>query len=122
MDFDSLGLLVRTLKYLKPRQVWYRLFYFIRNRLLPKKNYSSTIKKNFNLNWKKKDILFQNSFYKPNEFEFLNLKHKFPNKINWDFNQYGKLWTYNLNYFDFLNQEKIGKEKALELVWDYISD
>ena len=33
----------------------------------------------------------------------------------------GKLWTYNLNYFDFLNQENISKEEGLKLIRNYVS-
>src|SRR5690606_23482315 len=33
---------------------------------------------------------------------------------------YGKLWTYNLNYFDFLNQENIKVEQGLDLIVEYI--
>jgi hypothetical protein len=34
----------------------------------------------------------------------LNLSKSF-NKIDWNYAGYGKLWTYNLNYFDFLSQD-----------------
>jgi hypothetical protein len=50
--------------------------------------------------------IFNYTSYKgANHFSFLNIDHKFESKIDWDFNKYGKLWTYNLNYFEFLNQE-----------------
>ena len=39
-----------------------------------------------------------------------------------EFNQFGKLWTYNLNYFDFLNQENISKETGLQLIQDFIKN
>ena len=39
-----------------------------------------------------------------------------------EFNQFGKLWTYNLNYFDFLNQENISKENGLRLIQDFINN
>ncbi|HEB62595.1 MAG TPA: heparinase, partial [Bacteroidetes bacterium] len=34
----------------------------------------------------------------------------------------GKLWTYNLNYFEYLNQENISKGEALDLIRDYIQN
>ena len=43
-------------------------------------------------------------------FTFLNIPHDFSDKIDWNYRSYGKLWTYNLNYFDFLNQEEMSKE------------
>ena len=36
------------------------------------------------------------------KFTFLNLTHEF---AGWDFNEFGNLWTYNQNYFDWLNQD-----------------
>ena len=38
-------------------------------------------------------------------FEFLNKKKSFEDisKINFDYQEFGELWCYNLNYFDFLN-------------------
>lgn len=60
--------------------------------------------------------------YKDNQhfFSFLNLQTSFQN-IDWDYAAHGKLWTYNLNYFDFLNQEGITKEEGLLLIHNFIS-
>ena len=53
---------------------------------------------------------------------FLNQEKNFSNKIDWDFQSYGKLWTYNLNYFDFLNQKEISKDNGLALIYNYIEN
>ena len=53
-------------------------------------------------------------------FEFLNRKNTF-DEIDWNFNNFGKLWIYNLNYFEFLNQKGISKEEGLWLIRDFIS-
>lgn len=53
------------------------------------------------------------------DFHFLNLSQTFE-KINWDHSNFGKLWTYNLNYFDFLNQASITKEQGLALIYDFM--
>lgn len=55
-------------------------------------------------------------------FVFLNISHNFSNQIDWNYNELGKLWTYNLNYFDFLNQENISKETGITLIKDYIDN
>ena len=52
-------------------------------------------------------------------FCFLNQEKDFAN-IDWNFDSYGKLWTYNLNYFDFLLQEGITVDAGLELMQDYL--
>lgn len=41
--------------------------------------------------------------YEP--FEFLNLRHTMSmDQVDWNYDGFGKLWTYNLNYFDFIHQ------------------
>ena len=122
MDFNKIKLFINTIIYLRPIQLYYRLYYFLRNRL-------------FGYNVKKKNIYdfnpiawenrfdYENSYFKKeNSFTFLNISHFFSDKINWNFNQFGKLWTYNLNYFDFLNQENISKENGLRLIQDFINN
>jgi hypothetical protein len=52
-------------------------------------------------------------------FRFLNLGHQFPYDPNWNFSSHGRLWTYNLNYFDFLMQPGLDKETALSLIRNY---
>ena len=48
-------------------------------------------------------------------FSFLNLEQSFSQKtLNWCYSDYGMLWTYNLNYFDWLQQPGISKEHGLE--------
>jgi hypothetical protein len=42
--------------------------------------------------------------YANREFAFLNLTKKFDAKIDWNYKKYGKLWTYNLTYFDYLKE------------------
>ncbi len=54
------------------------------------------------------------------EFIFLNLSHKFENKIDWNFLTHGKLWAYNLNYFEYLNQKNFEKESGLKLINEFI--
>ena len=47
------------------------------------------------------------------KFTFLNLTHEF---AGWDFNEYGNLWTYNQNYFDWLNQEGMTAEEGCKWI------
>jgi len=53
-------------------------------------------------------------------FNFLNKSHAFGNSIDWNYSGFGKLWTYNLNYFDFLQQKKISEQEGLYLIRDYV--
>lgn len=119
MLFSKIKLLYHTIKYLKIKQIYYRVFYFFRNKFV-KQNYSRQFKKELvALNWD--DYCYsQTSYTGYNHFTFLNKSKKFENKIDWNYSQYGKLWTYNLNYFDFLNQKEIDKSEALIIIKGYI--
>lgn len=66
-------------------------------------------------------IPFPDSF-RNGSFRFLNLEHHFPDRIDWEFSRYGRLWTYNLNYFEFLNQEHLDRETGYRLIEEYISE
>ena len=117
--FKKLKLIFHTIKYLKFKQIFYRLLFIVRKRFLYKKN-SQQYQRNY------KPIIWFNtiqeliSYSGDYEFFFINIKHKFQEKIDWNYNEYGKLWTYNLNYFDFLNQENLSKESGIKLIKDYI--
>ena len=51
-------------------------------------------------------------------FRFLNQNKAFET-IDWNYDGYGKLWTYNLNYFDYLLQEGMDSETVLGLMKEY---
>jgi len=121
MDSHKINLLFNTIKYFQPKQLGYRLFYGIRNRFF-KKNYDKLVRSEVTpLNW-------ENSFYYPisykdeKNFTFLNFELTFEDGINWNHHNFGKLWTYNLNYFDFLNQENNKVVEGLGLINDYIKN
>lgn len=53
------------------------------------------------------------------EFQILNKAVKFEGKVDWDYPEHGKLWTYNLNYFDYLLDPQLSQETGLKLIHDY---
>lgn len=102
------SLYYNTIKYLKWVQIRYLLWYKSRN-ILRKVS-------GFKYNFDKPNPDFEKISFKRNldnhitylgnkQFSFLNINHSFKSDIDWDFLKFGKLWTYNLNYFEFLNQE-----------------
>ena len=120
---NKIGLLIHTVRYLKPIQVGYRLKHFIRNRLgkSPQLEVFNDISRYAVPNLKFQPSIDNNKAYTPrNAFTFLNLKHTFPEHIDWNYAEYGRLWTYNLNYFEFLNQKDISIEEGLKLIDEYI--
>lgn len=53
-------------------------------------------------------------------FSFLNLEKSFSEgSHDWSFADYGLLWTYNLNYFDWLHQPNMSKELGLEILKEF---
>ncbi len=113
--------LLNTIKYLKFKQIYFRLFYFFRARLRRTIGFKYLDFSSIRVT----QLAFVNSIHSYNTFEnksfdFLNISKKFDNKIDWNYNQHGKLWTYNLTYFDYLNQENIEREEALHLIYDFM--
>ncbi|WP_299430973.1 alginate lyase family protein [uncultured Maribacter sp.] len=121
MDFNKLKLLFYTLKYLRFKQIYFRGYYLFRNKFF-KKEYKKQLSKNIKVIKWQDSFLYTDSYIKNNSFKFLNLEHNFISEIDWNYNAYGKLWTYNLNYFDFLNQKTISSEDGLFLIHDYIQN
>lgn len=119
------SLYYHTLKYLKGRQIAFRIFYALR-RLFRKftgfryelERTPATVH----------DIAFLPSLPsqvswipQDNTFTFLNRAHTFGERINWRFGDFGKLWTYNLHYFEYLHGAHISKDEGLQLMRDFIS-
>jgi len=119
MDIHKIKLLFNTILYLKPIQVYYRVYYLLRNKFFGKEVKKRKLP-NFNsITWKQL-VVNKNSYLdKNNSFSFLNIPYSFTDKIDWNHDKFGKLWTYNLNYFDYLNQEGISNDTGIHLINDY---
>ena len=120
------ALYFHTVIYLRPIQIYYRIFYKIRSifrkiigfqypQFIYSESYPVTLKPSISSN--------QSYFSEENSFCFLNQEQKFPiHKIKWnDEKTFGKLWTYNLNYFEFLNQENLTQAQGIALIREYIN-
>jgi len=53
-------------------------------------------------------------------FRFLNQSHTFSGEIDWNFEGHGKLWQYNLRYFDFLRQPGLKKDAGLHIIRSFM--
>lgn len=112
---------INTIRYLKLSQIYWRLFYIVRDK------YRKTIGFSYpkRINSISKQLKMINSIshqhsYQNGVFAFLNKSKYFGKKIDWNFLGYGKLWCYNLNYFEFL--DSISKEVGLKLIYNYINN
>jgi hypothetical protein len=113
-----------TLRHLKATQLYYQFYYRARK-------YIHRIFRHSNSLWHDhaaftvwlvpcipKYVSFDNG-----SFSFLNLSQSFGEgyqNIKWEFGEYGKLWEYNLNYFDFLHQPGMTKETGIHLIESFI--
>lgn len=110
-----------TVKYLKPIQIRSRLYYAMRGKWQKMSGfaYPSSLPSHSAVLELAPSIPSPVS-YRDGTFTFLNLSHTFENRIDWNHAGYGKLWTYNLTYFDFLQQEGISTDAGLALIRDFI--
>jgi uncharacterized heparinase superfamily protein len=108
-----------TIRYLKISQLYFQLLYRLEKKVLksPFNHERRTTPKVYGL--RLQPSIASNILYEDGTFIFLNKKKKFEGKIDWDFQGHGKLWAYNLNYFEFLNQKDIKSKTAVDLINDY---
>jgi Heparinase II/III-like protein/Heparinase II/III N-terminus len=123
----KLTLLIQTVSHLKWIQVCYQVYYKFRNKVFKAQAFASL--KGYKPT--KKILFLKRNDFVPDasglvlakgchEFKFLNLSHRFSGTdIDWNFEEKGKLWNYNLNYFDFLHDQSLKKEEGLDLISKY---
>lgn len=110
-----------TVKYIKPLQVYYQLFYRFRKKILPVKLKKVGVPEGVSL-LSFSESITSSSSYKDYTFTFLNKSLSMtPGDIEWDNETYGKLWAYNLNYFEFLSQEGINTDEGICIIREFIS-
>lgn len=112
-----------TVKYLKAIQIYFRFYYLIRAQFRKMGGFTYAFSKSsISTLLKLSDSIKSAQSYKNGAFEFLNLCQIFDGKVDWNYNQYGKLWTYNLTYFEFLNQNDFDQKIGRELIKDFIEN
>jgi hypothetical protein len=117
--FKKISLIFNTVRHLKSQQVFYQLYY----RLKPNKtldNYAPNVSGDIGvsfLNFKHKYSAAE-STNSAGTFNFLNLQKDFCSDINWNYQVFGKLWNYNLQYFNFLHQDNLPDETKIAYLID----
>lgn len=127
---SKLLLVLRTVIHLKPIQVYYQLYYRVRGRIISPLHFA-TLKGYQPMTYRPgmKEVVFipESSGLVINEsgelnFTFLNKTETFAkNDIKWNYSDFGKLWTYNLNYFDFLFDPSVTPEQGADLIDWYLN-
>ena len=122
MTLSKILLIFNTVKYLKLKQIFFRLFYLVRNSYrkamgfqyeFTKESDSTPLKLMYSID--------SYESYIDKEFIFLNVSKTFNESIDWNCSEFGKLWTYNLTYFEFLNQENLKQDTGIDLIYDFIA-
>ncbi len=123
INIKKILLLYNTIKYLKLKQVYYRLYYIVKSKIRNFFNIKYPLSESSTSNHLvlSSSIIYKKS-YRSGEFTFLNKTYVFKDKIDWNFIEYGTLWTYNLCYFDYLNQRNLEQNIGLELVNNFIDN
>jgi len=114
-----------TIIHIRPIQIYYRIHYKIGSifRTIIGFKYPQFITTNSYPITLEPSIPSNQSYYlDESRFQFLNQSQIFePNQIHWNDEQtFGKLWAYNLNYFEFLNQENFTQTQGITLIRAYI--
>lgn len=119
----DIGLLWRTVRHLRAEQVWYRLWYMVKRRVYTAPSVpDAAIQAAHSFPALPQSGLPAYERYVPSTktFAFLNISNSFPEKTDWNFAGYGKLWTYNLNYFEWLYDEGISVADRLQTIQQYV--
>jgi len=111
-----------TLKHLKPIQMHFQLWYRVRKVARKLSGFRYPLMHDS----KVRHLQLQPGIVAPESFDhyrftFLNdtlVAQK--NKIPWNDAGKGRLWAYNLNYMDFLNQDNMDADRGCELITDFI--
>lgn len=111
---SNIGLLYRTVKHLKPTQVFYQM----KNRLI-KPTYVILESPATTITPLKASPIAKFRCWDGELFAFLNLEHGF---AGWNFRGNGMLWAYNQNYFDWINQEGANSEECCKWIDRFICD
>ena len=121
MDLNQIKRLYHTVKHLKFTQVYHQIKY----RLVKPKRVATPWDGAFaqvdlvDFPKKQKSLSHSEGLW---SFSFLNLQKSFPlESADWSFGDYGMLWTYNINYFDWLHQPGMSKELGLETLSQFYS-
>lgn len=108
-----------TIRYLKPIQLYYRIFYKIIKYFPENISWDENLELKV-INLKLNESIPFNEMNKDNSFVFLNQKKDFGDTIDWNYLGFGRLWAYNLNYFEFLHQKEMNAQRGKEIIDSFI--
>lgn len=107
----SLSLFWNTVKYLKPVQIYSRIWFYFYRPHPPSLNVPSfhSPDNTFISPPRKRESMLSSA-----RFRFLNQEYDILEASDWNNSQADKLWLYNLHYFDYLNQENTEEKNRIQ--------
>lgn len=112
------GQLFRTVKHLKPTQVFYQVKYRLKKPAYVALEAPIDSFK-FQAPRLKTEPIPKYKCIEGDKFTFLNLEHQF---AGWNFTDNGMLWAYNQNYFDWINQEGVSVDEGCKWIDLFIDE
>ena len=109
-------LLIQTVRYLRPTQVAYQLKYRL---CRPRLREEALPEMTHNVAMLTQPIVKSQCYDGKDEFSFLNIASTFQ---HWNMGEHGPLWSYNLNYMDWLEQEDISTDECLRWIDMFIDE
>lgn len=112
--------LYHTVKYLKAKQIFWRLLNLTPRFITEVNEFPPIINEQLTYNFIPRNNITTNY----DQFKFLNETHSLK-EVGWDDNSISKLWRYNLHYFDYLLQNENSAyqiEYHLKLIEKWIDD
>ena len=115
----SFLLYLKTIRHLRLSQLFYNIYYRLCRPTLKVSCNAPNLAKLTN---KTDFIKSPTSYIGENKFCFLNSEKNLTSPSDWNSAEIGKLWLYNLHYFDYLRQENISKEAGVNLISRWIAE
>lgn len=120
---EKVKLVLATAKHLKPVQIKYQFLYRLQ-RVKTFIEYQHLSLESTKVNTLKftQNVPVYKSYLGETSFSFLNIPLDFGGKIDWDFQKFGKLWNYNLQYVHYILQGDVPTQKKVDLLQGLYSD
>lgn len=125
MKIGELKKIYNTVRHLKAQQLFFQVYYRLRAKAVSPQKLAGKAGQvevvQLKLTKSPCDEIHQGKYHS-GKFTFLNLSQQFDaDHIDWNFPGHGRLWSYNLNYFEFLNDASLTAEEGLRLIRHYVS-
>ena len=115
---NKVSLLFHTVRYLKPIQIYWRLYF----RLYRKHTHNKCIQSLTTNDFKLVEVNSRPVSFDGCHFVFLNHSLEFTTTVNWNDLRRSKLWLYNLHYFDYIQQQDIEQQACINIIFQWVED